>query len=956
MHYRYRFAVVLISITAAVHAQQVGIPSDGREYFLGIATPSVEAQLVGGTARYGVNALITSLGENVVTVSYIGTDGAEFGAHSYRVSANTSLQVPLDLGRMSTASVAPDQAAYNTCHIVATAPISVLCYSSGGCAGGSYLALPLQCWGKRYVVMSYTDNPAGIGGIVSNERSRGGFQVIAASNATRVTITPSTTTAGGHIGAISGAGSDGTPRPFDVVLDRGQSVTIYSDGSDASNDITGSQVTANKPVAVLAMHENAFPLAGSVGSHYDEGRDFMMEQLIPAECWDTSSVISIPFVDSGQPAEGGEGEEIRIVGLDPSASTAVNEATTGATLSVNPFSTVSRSSVTTAQTYRSTQAFGAMMYDQRMQGASGPYPAPSMLSLVPSSRWKSEFAFVVPPTTGMNSYASYLTLIVPKWEWDQGNLLVSVNGAAFTTLQSAGISVKRMVSIPDEPYLRGFVLSIGPGAYRIVNARAGQAHPYYREDTLTFPMMAYGYGMRAYSPDGDVLDESGDDFFTEYASPLGMSYGNSSIPRPTMSADVADECTRWHVCLHSTGAATNGIRYIELLNYANYESGAGNDIAHNVMFDPSLDPLGKGEIVLDGAEQDYCFDVLKRSQNDTAFGSIVFYDNSGRGMIVPVSGLPTLYAQPSGQLGYGANRTYTFGTDTLGSTRCGGLVLYANQYETGSAEITSIHIAGDTSAFHITNALPAFPLRMEANSSIWLELCSTTHALDTSSAEVVVEYGCRSQTFRLSADATSGYIHVEDIRYHDTKVGAEECSTLVVTNTGNAPLWLDGYRLNDTSNFRVKPNPKGYSLPHRIVQGDTMTFTVCFRPTRADTLRTELEWLTSVADTVEPPLPRISHLSGRGFIPVDDVAAEPEEDIDLMASFSDGTLHINMSSTLTGDASVCVYDLIGRQVWSIRLDPGWSGGRYALSHLATGSYLLRFETGRMHRSIVLHVQ
>src|ERR1051325_9087188 len=91
--------------------------------------------------------------------------------------------------------------------------------------------------------------------------------------------------------------------------------------SGEDDDISGSLVQANKPIAVLAGHENA--ALGGVSNRHMEGRDFMIEQMIPCEFWDTTGYVSIPLRDSQPADEGlfdGVGENYRTYSCENSSN------------------------------------------------------------------------------------------------------------------------------------------------------------------------------------------------------------------------------------------------------------------------------------------------------------------------------------------------------------------------------------------------------------------------------------------------------------------------------------------------------------------------------------------------------------------------------------------------------------------------------------------------------------
>ena len=324
------FLVVLLTVflfPELVSAQQ-GLPVDGKDFYIGFVYPSFNKNQSGTGGRstsgfFNVFALISSYeGDNVVKIAYFDAGGNEIASQTKIIAARNAIQVALDRNQMqmSEPGVIPE---FKACHITAKKPVNVQYFSTGACSGGSYLAIPTNALGKNFVIPSYFDNN-GQGAATNSgalgENAGGFFLIIAAFDGTNITINPNGTTAGGHTGKNSGKGADFVERPYSVSLRRGQCYWVKGDGSDPSNDLSGSIVISDKPIGVLAGHEDAF--LGDVGARYLDARDFMIEEVIPAEYWDSTGYVSIPLkdaqpVDESQP---GYGENYRVYTKDTSGA------------------------------------------------------------------------------------------------------------------------------------------------------------------------------------------------------------------------------------------------------------------------------------------------------------------------------------------------------------------------------------------------------------------------------------------------------------------------------------------------------------------------------------------------------------------------------------------------------------------------------------------------------------
>jgi hypothetical protein len=140
-------------------------------------------------------------------------------------------------------------------HVTAMSPVSVHVVSANVGSADGYLALPTPGLGTRYYVMSYAS-----AGFTGSE-----FAVVATQNNTTVSITPTAA------GATKPAGV-----AFTVLLNSGET---YLFENPAHADMTGTLVTADKPVAVFSGHRCTNVPSG-VGYC-----DYLVEQLPDVSLW-----------------------------------------------------------------------------------------------------------------------------------------------------------------------------------------------------------------------------------------------------------------------------------------------------------------------------------------------------------------------------------------------------------------------------------------------------------------------------------------------------------------------------------------------------------------------------------------------------------------------------------------------------------------------------------------------
>jgi hypothetical protein len=140
-------------------------------------------------------------------------------------------------------------------HVTALSPVSVHVVSEHATSADGYLALPTSGLGTNYYIMSYA----------STRYTGSEFAVVATQNATTVTITPKAA------GATKLANT-----AFTVLLNIGET---YQLANPANADMTGTLVTADKPIAVFSGHRCADLPSGV------DACDYLVEQIPDVSIW-----------------------------------------------------------------------------------------------------------------------------------------------------------------------------------------------------------------------------------------------------------------------------------------------------------------------------------------------------------------------------------------------------------------------------------------------------------------------------------------------------------------------------------------------------------------------------------------------------------------------------------------------------------------------------------------------
>jgi hypothetical protein len=855
---------------------QQGLPVDGRDFYVGYVYPSFNKNPPQAGRDFhgffGVYALISSYDDNTATLSYFDDAGNESGKTPIQLSARQGKAVPLSTSLMQLDEPG-DKPQFRACHITAKKPINVQYFSTGACSGGSYLSIPTPALGKNYVIPSYNDNPGnGAGQQAQAENAGGFFLIMAAFDATNVTITPNGLTAGNHPGVNSGKGSTGKPAPYTVSLQRGQCYWVKGDGSDDANDLSGSTVTSDKPIGVLAGHEDAF-LGEAPSSRLLEGRDFMIEQVIPAEYWDSTGYVSIPLYGT-QPVDetaSGYGVDYRVYTNNPKGArieendcnTALNDMST----SLYAYPTPEKSNVGCPIELHSTDGhkFGVMAYQLRDQGTKEPYPAESMMSIVPMSRWRTSYLFYVPANTFEILQDYFINIIGEKNDIDH-NIVFSQNGGNTSRLSSLG-SQGAFINIPNHQELKGVRYRVAPGSYYITNPRTTLDSNVAIDTMLRGSFIVYHYGMRAIDPDRDLGDFCGDDFFFSYALPIGMTVSAGS-GNPVVKVDTL--CSSWHVCVHDSVALTS-VTLIDDPNGNVY--GRPGKSYKNVYFDLNSDPNQTGEIVFNGNDTSACFDVLVSNPFDTAYAPLYIVDKNGH-HLDPI--LELRYKAPSvkellqvpnppNPPTYIKVDTLQYGLIRVGASNqvCSTLVFINNSVKGANP----FHITGAAMqkgiGFKITSTTPTLPVSLKGGDTLQVQVCFTATDTTLYSDSVVITTDCFNAPLLALGKGGTPLIYATDFDFGKVSVGTTKCGPVIVENRGNMPFLLTkNWLLHNTTIFSMDPTSAA-QLPVTLQPGGAISLNFCYSPTVLGPQdSTTVDWNTDIESPYTNVIKSWSYLKG----------------------------------------------------------------------------------------------
>ncbi|MFI5263814.1 MAG: IgGFc-binding protein [Candidatus Kapaibacterium sp.] len=831
-------SLFLVLFASQVSAQTYSLPGDGNDFWLGFVNPSYNKVASAATvAFYGAYALVSSYTDNHITVSYFDKQsGVEMPGQRFFIPERTGIQVPLDLTKM-TPNDTGDIAEFCACHIIADRPINVEFFSSGACGGGSYLPITSAGLGHKYVIASYQNNPGELGIMCGTngpsviEVSHGFFEIIAPDDNTTVTITPNSTTLRGHTGFSTGNGSDHKEHPYSVTLRRGQCYLVKSGSMDDQDDISNSIVESNKPISVIAGHENA--AIGGVSQRVLEGRNYMVQQMYPSEMWDTTGYLMIPLKDS-QPADASAydrvGEKYRMFTSEPpGAQCHYFDACIGQPFQLSAGRLQSppteRMGVTCPVDFEGTNGvpFTVMMYDQRNIANNAPFPAPSMITVIPMSHWRTSYLWYVPANKFESLQGYYVNVIAPDADFTGlTGIQASFNGGPIKPIKQVLSLEQQWKTLPNHPELTGVRFKLYPGSYYA---------------TGPHPFMVYNFGFRGLNPENALGGFSCDDYYFSYGLPAGVKLGTGTVHIRTT---VDTLCSYWNICAHdSTFGLGGGIKSITLFDDPQGDFVKPGRAYYNTRLDDSLDPGNTREINFTGNDSDLCFKVLVNKPIDSAYAPIFIADDQGNAIILDLH-----YTPPMVKLTPDSGRYLLTG---LGKDTCTRFVFY-NLGPQGSKSFTFISdkLKLNNPNFKITSTFPSLPAMIKPGDSLIITTCFNAKDTMQQRDTIMLINDCWEMPIDLQGSGSTPIIVADDHDFGAVIVDSTKCAPVGVKNIGNAPLiltrqWLmNNYGVNFTF-------PDSALLPMQLKPGQKITLTFCYTPHAQQRDSAVQHWGTNLA-------------------------------------------------------------------------------------------------------------
>jgi plastocyanin len=928
----------------AVFKSHGSITNEGREFYIGMIYPTYNNIVPKSLAnRYVTNLLITTYYDNTVYISYFDDNGKETTPTKKTIAARHVLTYPISSADfpkiLDTTAEVP---AFKSCHIVSQYPVTVQYISKGCNSGGSYLALPTLGLGKNYVISSYNDN-VGNGAMVSNSdvTAAGSFMVIAPEDITSVTVIPSTKTSATSV-------SSGHPQlqPFSIGLSRGQCCYIRSDGKDGNHDLSGTRIISSKPIVVISGHEDGY--LGDGACYRGEGRDLMIEQMLPVEYWDSVGYMSVPFTEGnkGNSTCGGNGDTYRVLTFDPGTASAHVDVSTipgGYDMSTSQYNVAEHLDIQAPVDIYSTNAhkISVMQYDERSQTQGKPYPSPSMMTVIPHSRWRYSYNFgELPVAVGGAAESQYINVLSENMQ----SIYASAEGGAEILMTSLLTQIGTYNNVSTHSTnVKGGRFTLTPD-------------PFYLHSDYPFVCYLYGMSEVAYSTGGGGGGGAAN-FESSYATPAGMQLNTGVPPAFKVTTTILPDCAGWKVCVSDTGHNNPGIKAVMLVDDLDGVYFQRPRVKYqNVSFDntsqdfyPYSTSFIGGELHPDlKSNAEYCFTINIDNKLAEAKAPIGLIDNNGNGLLIQLhKDAPTvkLLTFPASSV---KPDSMVFPQQTVGNQVCTSFVVRNTAPAGGSPLMfTGAKLAKNDAAYQIQNMTPSLPHSINAQDSLVVRVCFS--ALDTKRHRdsLIISNDCFDIPISLDGSGATGTIVADDITFGNLDSGLEINKTLLIRNNGLAPFTIKpSPSLSDNVNFAIDPMFLS-SLPLTLPPSGKVTVKVFFHPQKPGSDSAMITWGTDIdAGSASAGTKSYSILKGVGLKVIG--GGGVTRDFFVENSFSvrpnpasGSTAIVSFSVPSKTKATIAIFDVLGREMFTRNYNH--SDGEYEIpiGYLQQGIYYVR---------------
>ncbi len=302
-------------------------------------------------------------------------------------------------------------------------PLEYVVGSTSSYTNDAALLLPVNTWTGNYRVVSYNYWSW------SGYNYPGFYAVTASQDNTSVTVSPSPTGGAVSAGAGVSAGGSGT-----VILNAGDVLQVFgvpAGGVPDNSDLTGTLVSADKPVQVIGGHLcTDIPYGVRACDHIEES-------VLPLETLGDEYLVTVPLITAGT----GKAIIVRVVATQPNTTLTYSPAQAGAPASIATAGSYIQVGPVNANFQITASADVIVVQYMQGQDAGGGIGDPAMAIAVPTRQYRSSYLFHAPTNYSTN----FVNITAPT------GAVVNLDGApvgGFTTIGSTGYDVAR-VQLPN---------------------------------------------------------------------------------------------------------------------------------------------------------------------------------------------------------------------------------------------------------------------------------------------------------------------------------------------------------------------------------------------------------------------------------------------------------------------------------------------------------------------------
>jgi hypothetical protein len=357
---------------AQVPSSEIPAPgTPGTEYYVTFL------QNDGSVQRF-MGLMITS---EVATIGSVDVPGQGVKTFSTQPGQVTKIEIPRTAELLTS-----EEAAVNAVHISSRAPVSVFVVNALYQSTGSYQAIPVNRWGTTYLPMCLPNAD----GLHTSQ-----FAIVAAYDSTFIQIRPSDQTYRHEPGET-----------ITEMLSKGQTFLLQAlPGGSGQRDLSASEITANRPIAVVAGNvRTPIALDGSIST--TDWASNQQAMLLPTSSYGTR-YYSTPQRPSG--------DLFRLMSTANATTITLVQYPTGGAPMTSTF-TLDRGEIRNVPVSYPAQWSASAPFVLTQFRTSGPYTdaanSPAMIPLIPAELFSSRSVVVAPMEIGGDYFtANSLTII-----------------------------------------------------------------------------------------------------------------------------------------------------------------------------------------------------------------------------------------------------------------------------------------------------------------------------------------------------------------------------------------------------------------------------------------------------------------------------------------------------------------------------------------------------------------